>query len=312
VLVTAESFSSIRRVVRFLRDQTIANRIELVLVGPTADAAEDRAPEETAAFHSVKTVGTGAPIDNVDKAAAHGVRVAQAPVVTLIEDHAFPEPKYAEALLEAHRGPYAVVGSVVLNANPDTSISWANLLLAYGSWAEPVQRGESRNISRHNIAFKRGVLEEFGESLEGYLGRDGGFFPTLLKRGHRFFLETGARIYHANPSLLASTIELRFNGGRIYGATRARVENWPVWKRAIYVAGGPLIPLFRARPLHRKVFSSGLLRVYPALVLGLVLDGIGQTLGYVLGPGSTAEKLARFEFNRMRHMTPRDRNLLQT
>lgn len=313
VLVTSDTFASIRRVTRFLRNQTIAHRIELVLVGPTADCTNDLLPEETDIFHSVKAVGTGGRIENVDIAAATGVRASTAPVVTLVEDHAFPEPGYIEALLEAHRGPWAAVGCVVLNANPDTTISWANLLLAYGSWAEPVARGESKNISRHNIAYKRAVLEEFGDSLESFFGRDGGLLQILVKRGHRLFLETGARINHANPSLLSSTIELRFNGGRIYGATRARLENWSLWRRALYVVGGPLIPLFRARPLHHKVFKGGLFpRVYPALILGLMLDGIGQAMGYALGPGSTAERLARFEFNRKRHMTPGDQKLLQT
>ncbi len=312
VLVTRDCFASIRRTVRFLREQTIANKIELILVGPNAESANDRSPDETSTFHSVKTVGAGGPIDNVDKAAAHGIRAASAPVVTLIEDHAFPEPQYAQALLDAHKGPWAVVGSVVLNANPDTSISWANLLLAYGSWAEPVQRGESRNISRHNVSFKRGVLEEFGESLEFFLGRDGGFHQILLKRGHRFFLETGARIYHANPSRLAPTIELRFNGGRLASATRARMGNWPIWRRALYVAGTPLIPLLRARPLYRKVAGNQLFpRVCPALLLALILDGIGQMLGFALGQGSTAERLARFEYDRLRHLTPRDRELLK-
>jgi hypothetical protein len=195
------------------------------------------------------------------------------------------------------------------NANPGTALSWANLLLAYGTWVEPVAGGETGSVSRHNLSYKRAVLEQYGAELETFLGRDGGFLDRLRRDGHRFYLEPTARIHHANPSRLSSTVALRLNGGRLYGATRSRLERWSPLRRTLYVLGGPLIPLVRAGPIHHKVFRAGLFpRAYPALLLCLVLDGIGQMLGYALGPGASARTLAHFEVNRPRHMTKRDRH----
>lgn len=309
VLVTPDRFATIRRTVRFLRAQTVRPRLELILVGPSGDGLAEHEARELDGFFSVQQLAVG-PIDNVDRAAARGIARAAAPIVALVEDHAFPDAGWAEALIDAHRGPWAAVGSVVLNANPESPLSWTNLILAYGFWTEPVTGGETAHVSRHNISFKREVLAEFGDGLEALMGRDGGLLQRLQQRGHRFYLEPAARIYHANPSLLASTVELRFNGGRLYGATRARTENWSATRRLLYVAGSPLIPVMRGRPLFRKVLaargpkSAGL---YPAFLMGLALDGLGQAVGYALGPGDTARRLADFEVDRLRHVTGRDR-----
>jgi predicted dehydrogenase len=311
VVVTPDSFGTIRRTVRHLRAQTVRDRIELILVGPTGEDLRDRDASDIDGFASVLDIAVGS-IDNVDKAAAHGVFASRAGVVALVEDHAYPEPEWAEALLDAHKGPWAAVGSVVLNANPESSLSWTNLLLAYGSWVEPVERGETRSVSRHNISFKRSALAAYGRDLIEMMGRDGGLLQRMLARGDRFYLEPRARIRHANPSRLSATLTLRLNGGRLSGATRARVERWSIAKRMAYVAGAPLFPFLRARLLRRKISAAGLFpRAFPSIVMGLALDGIGQAIGFLLGAGDTARKLADFEVDRLRHVTAADRRLLE-
>lgn len=312
VLVASHSFDDIRRTARHVQQQTIADRIELVLVGPYEGALDDARPEELEGFFDVVHVATGAPIDNVDKAAEPGIRAATAGYVGLVEDHAFPEPTWGEAVVRAFDepdGPWAAVGSTVANANPDSPLSWCNQLMAYGTWTEPVYRGPTNHVSRHNITFRKEVLDEYGDRLIDFLGRDGGLLQDIQRAGHRFFLEPAARVHHANPSLLASTVELRFKGGRIYAATRARMGGWSPTKRALYAAGSPAFPLLRYRQMHPKLRTAGW-RVLPALALGLALDAVGQAVGFAAGPGRAADDLAEFEFDRNRHMTPHDREIL--
>ncbi len=43
----------------------------------------------------------------------------------------------------------------------------------------------------------------------------------------------------------------------------------------------------------------------PVPLFGLVLDGVGQFLGYAFGPGDTRRRLARFEHHRVRHLRRR-------
>lgn len=299
VVVSRDTFASIRRTVRFLRAQTAAERLELILVAPEAGALDDRRAEETAGFHSVATVGVGTVID-ADRASAHGIRRASAPVVALVEDHAFPEPEWAAALIAAHdEGPWAAVGSAFANANPATGLSWGNLLLAYGSWTEPVRGGETRNVSRHNISYKRSALEPYLGDLEEMIGRGGTLLRTLLADGHTFRMEPAARIAHLNPSRLRASVALRVDAGRLYADTRARQEGWSRVKRLAYVALWPLVPVMRARPILPKLGANGLgARARAVVGMAVLLDGVGQTLGYALGPGGARDRLIAFEFDR--------------
>lgn len=315
ILVTPERFANIRRSVRYLRAQTARAQLELVIVAPSEAAVEDRAAHELDGFRQVTIVPVGA-IDNVDRAAAPGILRASAPVVALLEDHAYPDPTWAEALIEAHEGPWTVVGSTVLNANPGSMLSWTNMLIAYGPWTEPNEGGEVENLPGHNTSYKRAPLAAYGEALQEALGRSGTLLDDLKAEGHRFYTEPEARVYHANPSRLASTADLRFSAGRLYGAKRAEQNDWTAAQRAAYIAGGPLIPLVRFKRLREELFGGGRRshlapRVFPALLLGLALDGAGQMAGYAFGPGQAPEKLATFEMDRMQHLTDADRHLLE-
>jgi len=44
-----------------------------------------------------------------------------------------------------------------------------------------------------------------------------------------------------------------------------------------------------------------------AIVTGLILDGLGQMVGYIAETDEAVKKVARFEFHRSRHVTERDR-----
>src|SRR3989304_2271303 len=77
-------------------------------------------------------------------------RAAAPPPVPLAESHCSPDPAWAEALLDAHRGPWAAVGPALYNANPGTSVSWVNLLMDYGPWLGPPDGGGVGDLPRPN------------------------------------------------------------------------------------------------------------------------------------------------------------------
>lgn len=315
VVVTPGSFQRVRRTVRHLREQEVVGRVELVIVVPSEDGVSDARPDELTGFAGTTVVAVG-PIGNVDTAAAHGIWAARAPVVALIEDHAYPQAGWAQAIIAAHRGWHVAVGSVILNANPARMLSWLNLLIAYGPWTDPpTEPGLCGALPGHNITYKRAPLLAYGGALPAKLGRDGGLLDELRAGGHGFFLESRARIAHVNPSLLGVTAGLRFRAGRLYGAGRARREGWPLWRRLLYVGAGPAIPLVRCWRLWRAYFAGGerselVPRVYPFLLLGLVLDGLGQMAGYLAGAGRAAGQLAVFEMHRMAQITEADRRAI--
>jgi hypothetical protein len=303
------SFEVIARTVRHLAAQTARRQIELVIVCP--DASQLALPGRVLeGFHSHQVVEI-APFRSVAIPNAAGARAARAPVVAFCEDHAFPDPAWAEALLSAHRGPYAVVGPAVHNANPATLTSRADFLIGYGPWAAPIASQEPAHLPGHNSAYKRAVLLEYGARLEDMLEAESVLQWDLVARGHRLWLEPEARLAHTNFSQFGVWTRVQVHAGRVFGGTRALGWSWP--RRLFFAAASPLIPLVRLRRLwpdaSRLPRDEGRrLAVLATVAWGLVFDGLGQAAGYLTGTGRS--RSVAHEFARVDYVTTSDRDLL--
>jgi GT2 family glycosyltransferase len=311
ILATHDNFASIAATVRHLARQTAASAIELVIVAP--DRSTLGADESLlACFGAVCVVehpGAGSP----SRYNAAGVRRATAMIIALTEDHCFPDPDWAERLIAAHRGPWAAVGPAVRNANPDSCASWADCLIGYGPWLEPVARGEVEFLPGHNCSYKRAILLEDEALLERWLEAETLWHWELRRRGERLLLEPAARVAHTNFSRWSSFLPANFYNGRLFAASRCRGMS-PA-RRVTYVLLGPMIPLVRAARVARAVFRSPALvarfcLAMPALLVGLTCDGFGQMLGYAFGAGNAYRQAAAYEWRRDRHVTEHDRHRL--
>lgn len=311
IVVTPLDFAYIRRVVAHLSKQTIAGDIELIPVAPEPDNLADMEDVDREGFREVNPFYTHEFIENVDDAAGLVMAKGKADIVACVEDHAFPEPGWAEAILKAHEGDWAMVGSGVVNANPGSGLSWANQLMAYGHYSEPIIGGERRIVSRHNASFKKSVLEQYGDKLPSLFIRGGGLIETLRADGHKMYLAADARIHHLNPSNFGSTTELRFFAGRLSAGSVAARERWSLPKRLVASVMSLLQPVRRFKRVAHKVFSpvqrGRLFRLLPAMAYTLTLDCVGQMLGCIAGPGKAGDRLASFEYDRLRHLNARDR-----
>ncbi len=311
VLATTGSFETIAATVHHLRRQSVADRLELVIVAQSADAlALDE--EAVKAFWGYQVVSVG-PFLSIGHANAAGVRAARGEVVALAEDHCFPEPGWAAALVERHaRDDVAAVGPVIRNANPGTLVSWCDFVIGYGPWIEPTPDGEQPFLPGHNSSYKKVVLMEFGAQLEELLEAETVLHVKMRERGYRLVIEPHARTAHVNFAKLDSWLPVQFHCGRVFAANRA--QDWSWAKRALYVAASPLIPAVRLaraiRHMRRPQQSHpSLLRLGLLLGIGLAADGLGQLVGYLAGAGSSLRKLAHYEFRRIDHVTEHDRKL---
>lgn len=163
VLAAAESYAVIRETIAHLSSQTAAHEIELILVAPSRAGLAVPA-DEMRPFLSWRVVELSR-IESIGSANAAGIRAASAPIVALAEDHCFPEPDWAERLLAAHAGPWAVVGPVVKNANPRSAVSWADYFIGYGPWAWPCASREAEFLPGHNSSYKRNALLSYGPEI---------------------------------------------------------------------------------------------------------------------------------------------------
>jgi hypothetical protein len=310
VLVTPGKYDAIRKTMEHLQAQTVLDQLEIVIVAPSAatlnfDAANLKA------FGRVRVVEVGE-IKSTGRAIAAGVREASAPVVTYAEEHAYPAPGWAEALIKAHRQPWAAIGVAIANANPGSMISWASLFTDFGPWVEPAEAGEINHLPWHHTAYKRAVLVEYGPKLEAMLETEGILNRDLQARGYRLYLEPAAKTNHVNISLLSSYFGAEFHGARMLAANRARSAKFSMFWRLLYICGIPLIPFIRLKRVLRHIFRSGRQRelfpgILPALVIGLVADAFGQLAGYAFGAGDAARRRVSFELSRCQHITESDK-----
>ena len=317
VLVTVKGIPAIQRVVQFLSRQTIAGRIQLIIIAPDAKSLDLNESNVPSGFHSCTPVYVGA-IEDVDMSAALSLPHARARFITFLEDHAFPGPNWAERIVEAaHSGPWDAVGTRIENGNPGTVLSWANMLMSYGRWVAAEHAGTTTNIARHNSTFRISTLErEYGADLPSRMGRDGGLLDDLLARGATYYLTPDAHVEHLNPSTWRSTLQLRIGSGRLFASSRMKKEHWSGSKRLMYIVLGAAIPFIRFGILREELLRSRAKaerigwRAYPALIVGVVLDGIGQFLGHTIGPGQVKQNLAFFEISRARHLRSSERHLM--
>lgn len=298
VLVTDDDFSSIARPVRHLEEQTASDRIELVIVAPSEGRIRPAYDPATAGFRGVRIVEHGS-VSSRGSAAATGVRAASGPIVGFVENHSYPASRWAEALLEAHEGPWAAVGPAVENANPATRTSSVNFLLTYGRWSGAVRAGEVDLLPFHNSAYKRAWLDRYGERLGAMLDAEYWLQSDVRALGGRLYLAPEARTAHANEPRLGTSLRLLYGQGRMFGSRRS--VGWSRLRRAAYVAGAPAIPLVNLprvlRESSRSAPAAELVPSLPSILLHVAVQGAGEAVGYLTGAGGDEEFLVGHEFS---------------
>ncbi len=298
-LLAEGAFGSIARTVSHIAAQSEAPQIELLLLAARPDLLQVDA-DAVRGLHSVRVLATSLE-GGTGGARAMAVREAAAPVVAFAEDHCFPESGWAAALLAAHQGPWAAVGPVVSNANPTSSVSWADYLMGYGPWIAPGKSEERDHLPGHNSSYKREPLLPFGEELVPLFEAETALQWRLREHGHRLYQEAGARTAHTNFEQWGTWLRVSYHAGRVFAATRALA--WSPAKRVAFAAASPLVPLVRLRRHLSQAFGarwplSRILRVTPTLLIGLIVDGAGQCAGALAGAGRSRGILVDWEFQR--------------
>jgi len=307
VIVTPDTFGTIRRTVECLKAQSVKNALELVIVKLSAGDF-GAAPGELDCFRAVLILEPGE-IKSLGQALAAGVRASSAPIVAFTEDHVFPDPHWAEALIESHKSGRAAVGPVIHNANPGNTVGWADIMIGYSQWLYPNEGGEMNHLPGHNSSYKRGILLEYGHELERLLEAESVLHWDLASKGQRLYLEPSAKVYHLNFGVFSTFLKVNYLMGRTFASTRR--ESWPLPKRIAFALGSVLIPFVRFYRIVRNYSGcAGLLkskpRVYPIMFAGLAASSIGEMTGYLSGAGDTVQKTFEYHFHRDAHVKNKD------
>lgn len=300
VLPTWDTFDAIRRTIDHLNAQTVANEVELLICAPD-DATIDVDRNAVSKLHSVRVLPSGT-FHATGSMRANAIRAASASIVAFAEDHCFPDREWAHALLRAHKEPHAAVSPAFRNANPETVVSRADLLLGYGRWHAPGGRRRTMPLlPGHNTSYKRDVLVEYGAKLDDLMETETLLLWDLRRRGHTLLFEPAASVEHTNFSAMSVWLDAQWHLGKVFASTRA--AHWSWLRRVLFSLATPLIPALRTA----HVFGYGianrlpitlLVGTYPAVVMGLVVDCVAQATGTLFGAGQSLERLTAYEFHR--------------
>ena len=301
VVLATSSAQAVRRTLGDYRAQSVAARLEVVLVAPSAELARI-APEGASELARLVRVAADEPFE-LPAARARGILAASAPWVFVGETHSFPLPAMMERLLAAAAETAAgerprCLMPVIGNANPSGAASWASLLIDYGAWGPGSAESDPVRPPIYNALLDRAEVVRRGADLVHALTpHDESVFPLPPGAPSRFV--PAAEILHLNIERWRDFAASKRSSGLANGASRAGRWRWP--RRLAYAAAAPLIAalLFsrylaatrrvrRARPLPAGIA--------PWLVLGAVARAAGEAQGYLgAAPAKIESRVEHYE-----------------
>lgn len=306
VILPTDTIETVERVLEALRRQTMASRLEVILVTPSVDAVAEAVGHESA-FAALRVVGieTLAPLG---PARASGVRAAAAPLVFIGETHSYLRPDAAERLVAAAAdAQWDVIVPGFESANPSGVLSWSAFLGDYARWSAILPGGEIPEAPLYDCLCRRAALLDLGERLAPMLSFGDDLRRSLQAGRRRVLFVPEARLEHLNIASPWAWWHEHFLIGVLIGQRRAR--QWPWAKRLVYLAGAGLIPavlFWRAWPSARRVARARRLPwgTFPALAMLHVAKALGEVFGY-LGGGSREheEAMSLYEIRRVDYVS---------
>ncbi|HVT87228.1 MAG TPA: glycosyltransferase [Tepidisphaeraceae bacterium] len=297
-------------VMRCIGGQSIAQQIEVIAVAPATMQADIPADAIEPLF-GVKLLRVPC-ISNLADAVVPALEFATAEVVVMAEDHAYPAPGWAEALLAAHAQGWDVVGPVIANANPRSGMSWTHLVMDYGRWMLGSPSGQRVDLPGHNSTYKREVFQLLNrqELYDRLVLCEQN--TALRSLGARLYLQSEAVVWHQHPSRFLGSCGLRIRAGRMFGARRVEENHWNLPRRVVYVFLWPILLVMRLKYVLQSISQAGQWkqylrpRIFTSLMFGVWLGVVGEAVGYLRGFGTTIDTFAGDEFHRLRQMSDRD------
>ena len=233
---------------------------------------------------------------------AEAVRLARAPVVAFLEEHAEARDGWLVGI-EAAFADRDVAGASgeVHTLNPGVGISDVIAVMNYVRWLPPLDEGwDAEVIVGHNAAYRPADLLAFGDELDVLLASEVVLQRALRARGRRLVIDPRIAIGHTNEVTTRSISRGYYLWNVSFGATWADVERWSPLRRGLQVAGAPwwvvrrVADLFAgATPAHRRVLLGHLGSVLASQCAGAA----GIAVGAVRGAGDAGTRFTDYELD---------------
>jgi hypothetical protein len=298
ILVTNRGLGIISPAIECLREQTVAARIELLVVA----RSEMVTVGELASVCGLAAVGLVS-LDEVGRrgrAAAHAVPFARGRFVALLENHSFGKPDMYERLIEEFDDSTAAVSPNVRSANPHNLWGLGSYIHAYGDFAPPLPTDPPKQLPHHSSVCRRDILERFHHRLPSILEKEYRLHDTLIRSGFRLKVSADATTFHINEGRWRRCCSDPLILGKVFGASRSR--EWTKSRRIFYACLLPAIVglhLLRFIKTARRLDETRnkVLRLTPRLLVIATAFGAGEVIGYLTGSEDVPEHFEEHEFH---------------
>ena len=227
---------------------------------------------------------------------AQGIAAARGEIVAILEPRDAAGPTWVGEILTAlaDEGLDAVGGAVRFEG-PRTATNLAAYLFNFAAFAPPFDDRAADDLPGNNLALRRARLRETAGDLLETMGFVKPFCQArLLAAGGRMALRAAMEVRHLAASRAGPFLRQRYHHGRCFGADRIRLA--PPRQALVYRLFGPAVPaLLLLHQVRRAWRHPGLrpllLPASPMLLAACLAWGLGECLGYWLGPGRSCDLL---------------------
>lgn len=221
-----------------------------------------------------------------------GVEQAHTPLVAILEEHCVAPPHWLETIEQAFRDDDAAIGGPILADRFTRLRDWVVYFSEYHGFMPPWPDGPRLALNGANIAYHREKLLAHRDLLDtGYW--EVVLHPVLARDG-AFRAVNAMGVFHTGPFDFGYYLRQRYLLSRVWGGTqRARVSPAVRWAHVALAPVFPLVMLGRiaARVNERRGLVRPFVMALPMLVLAMCALTLGETLGYLLGPGRALEEV---------------------
>ncbi|MCV3273408.1 hypothetical protein [Roseobacter sinensis] len=315
IVATDDTYATVRRTVSFLLKQTAIADVELIIA---CCSAEDLNPDMDdlncfGCHQIVERPGTFASGHFL----AAAIAAARAPAVMYLEEHNFPPPRTAEvAIKELVENARPALGFSMEPSNPGI-VAWAHLYGQFGTAVAPVISGPVPRFGGHHAAYRKDTLMPYGDDLPDLMNNEAVLHEDMRQRGTPMFITSEVIIPHAQISDFSVLVRQDYLAQRVYAAARMELLNWSIWRRLVYVAGAPLIPIKRGITAAYHIIRTGratrlLLPTVPVMFAAHTAGAFGEAVGYIFGAGEkvNADRM-EIELDRYAFVNATDRQQAQ-
>ncbi len=210
-----------------------------------------------------------------------GIKESRGEILFFIDSDCLAPRNWIERMLAGHAKGYPVVGGPIVNANPESAVSWAGYLLEFNNLLPSKAPLEVEHLPSGNVSYERHVLEQLGgfpAGLDYYL-EDLLFHCQMAEAGFKMWFDPEIQVAHFHRTDLREYVRHQYVYGRGTVQLLRQTNLRGAWLTKHPFLSFPLLPLLPVVKFFRtscifyswntgQFFKKPL--VFPAMAVGLM------------------------------------------